>query len=297
MPGRPHSCRSRALLACVPVLGVAMLANAGPASASRAPASTRAEVRAVLEHLLAGWHPTNRAIGGHEVGGTGLKRVGSLNWSGYADTDPKGGTYSSVAGKWAEPRITGCKASVQSWSIFWVGIDGFSTTDRTVEQDGSYAVCPGGGSKTPAYGTWWERYPKRLTVVGASAKPGDEISASVIRKGTSYTFKVTDSTTKGNSFSTARTCAACKDQSAEWIAERPWLGSPTEGHFSSLPDFGTWRLTSATAKAGSKSGRITTFPDNEVTMFNKGKNGRVMALPGALTRSGDSFKDVWKASS
>jgi Peptidase A4 family len=296
MHGRPHSLRSRALLACVPVLGLAMLAGAGTASAARAPVNTRAELRAVLEHVLAGWRPANRAVSRHEARGTGLTQMLSLNWSGYADTKPKGSSYSGVAGKWTEPKITRCKASVQSAALFWVGIDGLNSNH--VEQDGSLAECPGHGSTRPLYGTWWEMYPKALTIEGMNVKPGDMISASVTRKGTSYTFKVTDSTTKRNSFSRAKTCAAssCKDRSAEWIAERPIFVTPKGKKLSSLPNFGTWMLASAAAKAGSKSGTIKTFPGDEVIMLNNPQRRKVLALPGALNRSGDSFKDTWKAS-
>jgi hypothetical protein len=52
---------SRALLACVPALGLVLMASAGTATAAHAPVSTRAELRTTLEHLLAGWHPTNNA--------------------------------------------------------------------------------------------------------------------------------------------------------------------------------------------------------------------------------------------
>jgi Peptidase A4 family len=296
MHGRPRSPRSRALLACVPALGLVLMAGAGTASAGRAPVNTRTEPRAPLEHVLAGWHPANRAVGRHEAGGTGLTSAFSLNWSGYADTSPKGSTYRSVTGAWREPKITGCEASVRSAVIFWVGIDGFKS--RHIEQDGSIAECPGNGSKTPVYGTWWEMYPKPLQVVGMHVKPGDEISASVTRKGTSYTLKVTDSTTKGNSLSTVKTCAvsSCPDRSAEWIAERPELAAST-GKFSLLPNFGTWTLASAGARAGARSGTIKTFPDNQVTMLDNAQRRKVLALPGAVNSAGNSFRDTWKASS
>ena len=66
--------------------------------------------------------------------------------------------------------------------------------------------------------------------------------------------------------------------------------------FSALPDFGTWTLSGATARAGSKPGTISSFPGDEITMFNK-PGGHVLAQPGALNSAGNSFNDVWKASS
>jgi len=55
-------------------------------------------------------------------------------------------------------------------------------------------------------------------------------------------------------------------------------------------------VTAATVRARSKSGTIKRFPDDKVTMSTR--NGRhVLAKPGALNSAGNSFKDVWKASS
>jgi hypothetical protein len=289
MHGRLHSFRARALLACVPAVGMVVMATAGTASASHAPVNRSATVRTELEHLLRGFRPTS--VGLHSVG---LKKLASQNWSGYVDTSTKAGTYTSLSGKWTEPKISGCKASTVSAAVFWVGIDGISSADPTVEQDGTIAICPGGGSTTPEYGTWWEMYPSNdVQIVGGTVKPGDKITASVVRSGTKYTLKVTDSTTKGNSFSTKQTCSAstCKNESAEWIAERPGIN----GGLSTLPKFGTWTASSAAVKGGGKSGTIKSFSDDEVTMENT--SHKVLAQPGALNSAGNSFKDVWKASS
>jgi hypothetical protein len=71
MRGRFPSFRSsRALLACAPILGLVMVANAGAASAARAPVTARTAVRATLEHLLARVH------------GGSIAQPGPLNSSG-----------------------------------------------------------------------------------------------------------------------------------------------------------------------------------------------------------------------
>ena len=46
-------------------------------------------------------------------------------------------------------------------------------------------------------------------------------------------------------------------------------------------------------KAGAGPGTISSFPDNEITMVNSG--GKVLAQPGPLGSSGNSFKVTWKA--
>ena len=284
---RPHpSFRPRALLAAVPVAGLVLMGTVGTASAAHTPANSQAALRLAVQRLLAHWHPTNLAIKG-----VALKQVGSTNWSGYADT---GTGFSSVSAKWTQPKVTSCSMSGPLKAVvFWVGIDGFSS--QSVEQGGTGAIC-GQGQKL-VYFTWWEVFPtNNIQFVGMTVKPGDKISASVVRKGTSYTIKVTDSTTKGNSLTKTAACkgvtGGCKNNSAEWIGERPSNGTTP----LPLAKFSTWTVTAAAVKAGSKSGTIKSFPDDEITMFNK-KGGHVLAKPGPLNSAGNSFKDVWKASS
>ena len=278
---RLHSFRSRALLACVPATAMVFMATAGTASAAHTPANTRAELRTALQHLLS-VHPSH---GAHfaTLRGVGLKQVKSSNWSGYADT---GSGFSSVTGKWKEPKISGCSASSPLEAVvFWVGLDGFNNS--TVEQDGTAAICGGGNPIT--YLTWWEMFPaNNIQFIGATVKPGDAIAASVVRSGTKYTLKVTDSTTAGNSFTASATCAAttCKNQSAEWIGEAP----SANGAEVPLPKFAPWTLTAATVKAGSHSGTIKSFPDNAITMELGSPDNDVK--PGPLNTAGNSFKDT-----
>jgi hypothetical protein len=264
------------------------MASAGTATAARAPATTRTELRTALEHLLAGWHPTNHAAHGAVLRGTGLRTVTSLNWSGYADDSSGGSTYKRVKGKWTEPAITGCGASSPlSAVVFWVGLDGFS--DQTVEQAGSAAICGDGIPIT--YLTWWEMFPTNsIQFVGTTVQPGDQIAASVIKRGGKYTLAVTDATTSGNSFSTTQHCrsSVCRDQSAEWIAEAP----SSAGSVVPLPNFGTWFLKHAKVKAGTTLGTISSFPDDRIIMVNS--SGHTIARPGQLNGKGNRFKDTWR---
>jgi len=210
MHRRFRSFTARALVACVPALGLAMAVGAGTASAARTPVNARAAAaRAALEHLRIGQHAVMHQVGRAVLVKGAPTQVQSTNWSGYADTATTS-TYSKVTGSWTEPKAT-C-TSKTSLAAFWVGIDGYSS--GTVEQDGTLIECVGGKA---SYFTWWEMYPSNaIQVVGSSVKPGDKIAASVVRTGTSYALKVTDSTTPANSFTTTQTCAAatCVDSSA-----------------------------------------------------------------------------------
>jgi hypothetical protein len=278
-----HSFRPRALLACVPALGLVLMAGAGPASAAHARASGPAGVRAALEHLLAGWHPAN-----HALGGAGPDAVTSRNWSGYADVNSSGNTYKRVKGQWTEPAITGCKANTLSAVVFWVGLDGYN--DGTVEQAGTAAICMGNGTTTPEYATWWEMYPRDdIQWVGTTVRPGDQIAASAIKRGGRYTLAVTDATTPANSFSTGQIIChhtVCGQQSAEWIAEAP---SSTAGELP-LPHFGTWVLKHARVVSGTTLGTISSFPDEKILMDNS--SGQVIARPGPLNATGNRFRDA-----
>ncbi len=283
MHRRFTSLAARVLVACLPALGLVMAVGAGTASASRTPASARAAALAVLEHLKIGEDGTNHLVG-QSVGGA-PKHVTSQNWSGYADIKTSG-KYSKVTGSWTEPE--GTCTSTRSMAVFWVGIDGYN--NGTVEQDGTIVECNGGKA---SYFSWWEMFPTNaIQVVGKSVQPGDHISASVSRSGTRYTLKVTDSTTPADSFTTTKTCSAsnCLDSSAEWIAEAP-SGSP--GVFP-LTNFGTWTLTGATVKVGTKAGTISKFPDSEITMTDI--SNKVEAQPDALNAQGSQFKVTWKRS-
>ena len=282
----PPRLLGRALVVCVPVLGLALAFGpaAGASTAGASPgASAAAAARTALEHLNVGWHQAFRRVSGSAPGVSGLSRVKSTNWSGYADT---GSGFSTVTGKWTEPTAT-CSGRTESLAAFWVGIDGYSSS--SVEQDGTLVECYRG---TAYYYTWWEMYPTNaIQVVGTTLKPGDSISASVVRSGSSYTLKVTDSTHTANSFTTTHTCSGCANSSAEWIAEAP---SSSSGVLP-LSDFHSWAESGATVKAGSKSGVISSFTDDEITMIDS--SGLTKALPGALNSSGNGFGVTWERSS
>jgi hypothetical protein len=286
MHRRPARLLGTALMACIPALGMLLAfgpsAGASTASAAAAtPGARLAAVRALFEHLRIGQHASDQRLPGHGSKVNGLTKVSSTNWSGYADT---GTGYSSVTAKWTEPSAK-C-GSAESLAAFWVGIDGFTST--SVEQDGTIILCEDG---TPTYYTWWEIYPENdIQAVGDTVAPGDKITASVVRTGDSYKLSVTDSTNTANSFSKTETYSGAADSSAEIIAEAPSSSSGIEP----LSHFSTFSVTDAAVATTSKSGTISSFPDDEITM--KDSAGHVKAQPGALTDGGEAFKVTWKRS-
>jgi hypothetical protein len=270
--------------ASIAVLGAVSAASASAHPSNAAAAAKASAARAALRYVTAGTPATDQAIPGARSRVSGLTKVESGNWSGYANDNTTGKTYSKVAADWTVPKIT-CPTKEDQLAAFWVGIDGF--TSSSVEQDGTLAQCYEG---TAFYYTWWEMYPTNdIQVVGDTVKAGDKIVTSVVKSGTKYTLKVTDSTTTGNNISTTQTCSAtaCVDTSAEWIGEAP---SGTRGEYP-LPDFKTWTVTSAAVTSGSTAGTIKTFPDDAITM--ESDNDYALAAPGALNSAATSFTDKW----
>jgi hypothetical protein len=276
----------RSLLAGGSILAAAAALTLGGASAAsagthRSAASQAAAARAALRGLTVPGTVHRYSPAGEQI--RGLKQVEASNWSGYADT---GTGYSKVSSSWTEPSVT-CGTS-RSYAAFWVGIDGYSS--NSVEQGGTLAECY---KDRAYYMTWWEHYPTNaIQSVGYTVAPGDKITASVVRSGTTYTVSVTDATHPANSFSHTFTCSSssCADTSAEWIAEAP---SGSNGVLP-LAHFSKWTTSGAAVATTSKSGSISSFPDFEITMVGAHDT---KATPSALNSAGTSFSVTWDHSS
>jgi hypothetical protein len=277
----------RCLTACVPAVG--LLIGLGPAAGASTgsvtpSAAAQQSAKNILEQYLSQHRGLLQRPSRHFsvpfASGTNAASD-STNWSGYADS---GTGFTTVTAKWTEPKVS---CGLWDLAAFWVGIDGDGSS--SVEQDGTMTMCLFG----TAYNySWWEMYPTNsVQIVGSSVSPGDAITATVVRSGTSYKLTVTDSTHPADSFTTTQTCSSCANSSAEWIAEAP----STLFGVSSLANFGTWSPSAATVKTTSKSGTISSFTDDAITMVDS--SGTTEAQPGALNKTGNAFTDTWKASS
>ena len=78
----------------------------------------------------------------------------------------------------------------------------------------------------------------------------------MVKSGSSYTLKVTDSTHSANSFTTTQTCSSCADSSAEWIAEAP---SGSSGVYP-LSNFHSWSTGGRQRDLRLASGIISSVP-------------------------------------
>jgi hypothetical protein len=255
--------------------------------AKAASAEALANARAFLSHMKIG-NPMHRVGATHGYVVDGITQLKSTNWSGYADTGAAN-AFTSVSGTWTEPTAT-C-TSATSLAAFWVGIDGISGSDPTVQQDGTLIECSGGAA---SYFDWWETYPGNAVQLVSNINPGDVISASVIHNG-DYSMTVTDSTHSGDSFTVNEPCGAssCENESAEWIAEAPCCSSGSNVY--PLTNFVKWKLKNAQTKYLGTTGSITVDPNiDEITMVDS--SNLVKAAPGPLNVPGTKFKVKWERS-
>jgi hypothetical protein len=206
----------------------------------------------------------------------------SYNWSGYADSATTPGTFTKVGGQWKTPRVT-CNREDELTSE-WVGLDGYN--NGTVEQDGTLSWC---FQDRATYFTWYEMYPAGTIEVGNSLRPGDKVTASVSRTGTSYTLSLTDSTRPANSFSVTATCTTCQNTSAEWIAERPAFPIG----IAPLADYSTWTLSHATETAGGITGTISSYPTNEEIDMVDATDTYALSIASSLGSGGTTFLTHW----
>jgi hypothetical protein len=214
----------------------------------------------------------------------------STNWSGYA---VEGSSFTKALGSWTVPTVN-CSKTPNTYSSFWVGIDGW--TSSSVEQTGTDSDCDG---SSPSYYAWYEFYPNpSYEITSVSVSPGNHISASVTYSGSEFTITLTNETT-GKSYSKSSKVSGAKRSSAEWIAEAPCC--TRSGGILPLSDFGTvyfgddYTGVSGTNDAtdSSVSGAISAFGSNVYESIMVSTSGADEAVPSSLTSDGTSFSVVW----
>jgi len=215
----------------------------------------------------------------------------SLDWAGYAVT---GAVFSNVTGSWRQPAAICPKKQAQQ-AAFWVGIDGYSSSDPTVEQIGTDSDCTKGRGKIgggPSYYAWYQMYPQSVVVLPGSSypvAPGDSISSSVSVSGLVYTLTIIDAS-KWVFFTNQSSPIHPQNASAEWIAEAPSSCVGTRCKPVALADFGSMAFTGASANHQVISAAGLT--NHQITMTTKGAR-IIKAQPSALGFGGSVFTVAW----
>lgn len=221
----------------------------------------------------------------------------SSNWAGYAASGSRG-TFTAVSASWTVPAVSGtfCSSNPNSYSSFWVGLDGYGS--NSVEQIGTDSDCLGTDGTTPTYSAWYEMYPKGPDTFTYDVKPGDVITASVT-SGTargSFDLTLTDTRNDSQVFSETfnKTFRGAKHASVEAIAERPAFNLGPFG-FTTLANFGQVPFTNVKVNFDPQTPAgghpIGYYNPDSFTM--QSLSGATLAYPSALTSGG--FTVTWGA--
>ena len=201
----------------VPAAAIVLAVTGTTAAVSAAPVHPQAGL--LHSHV----EPLIRPVAGHSAvsprGTTFNPNPTTNNWGGYIATGPAG-AFTSVTSSWVQP-AGACAGGGQA--AFWVGLDGAGTS--TVEQTGTVVDCTSG---TAVYRGWYELYPAAPVYYGDTLRPGDNLTATVSRAGTSYTFTLADGTQHWTETHTVAGGAGLQNASAEIIVEAPGGGPSGE---------------------------------------------------------------------
>ena len=230
----------------------------------------------------------------------------SSNWAGYAVRSS--GTvvrhFTRVAGSWTAPAVT-CTPGSATYSAFWVGLGGYATASKHLEQVGTEADCDSHG--VAHYSAWYELVPRASVTVALPVAPGDGIRAVVKATPGAIVFTLTDTTT-GASLHRRIPFANADTTSAEWIAEAPSTCGTGGCRTLPLGDFGTVTFTGATVKthaglggsiASTKWAAVPIALDEhsgspQSDRFSFGSRSVTAAVPTVLADAGSSFGVSWE---
>lgn len=180
----------------------------------------------------------------------------SYNWSGYVADASKNRTYSSVHGEWNVPDVHACENVSNTYSAFWIGLDGYNLTE--LNQEGTEQDCYYiGGSYYTNYYAWSELLPNQPTeqqITAFTPNPGDYMYAtqwignkSGVRTNNGsggYVWFYMNDMTQGiyAQFPTKLNTTYFYGKTVEWIMERPGFSG---GALAELSDYGSADMLNA----------------------------------------------------
>jgi len=210
----------------------------------------------------------------------------STNWSGYAQSTSKKGTFTAAKDFWTVATVNTSKSGDQ-YSSDWIGIGGFN--DGTLVQDGTEADNIGG---TAHYDAWTEIIPaSEVVITGLTIKPGNKMEGLVEEtKAGTWKMTVFDLTTGKSGGRTVN--YSSPGLSVEAIHERPEVG----GSLATLATTGNVTLdpgSLSTAAPGTQTWKpllkvVSGATLNEIRMV--GNTGSpVLASPSGPDSDSDGF--------
>jgi len=201
--------------------------------------------------------------------------------------------YEDAYGSWHVPKA-GAPANADARSFSWVGIGSGSSSTNLLLQGGSasdyFAI---GGA---AYSLWWEWYPGHTSIdVDNLVNYNDLVSVHVHFVPHSGYVTITDQTTGFSHTYTHTSSVMVPDNTAEWIVERPQLGS--SGHYwRDYLSKSTTTFTGAKASApGYANIPLGQLPHTWRTLQTCVSPIVTMSNPGGISADGLSFTETWLA--
>jgi hypothetical protein len=172
-------------------------------------------------------HSVSRSDISHHPSNAEAGTKGSSNWSGYEAQAAKG-SYNSVQGEWNVPTIVFGENGYQTWSSFWVGLDGDGTTDL-IQAGTNQNYLEVGSFTAASYYAWTELVPNQATeqeVTGFTVNPGDDIFVQVMAPAGDEPCDFLWNKTQAKSVAVCTPLGSTQfgGSEAEWIMERPCLG-------------------------------------------------------------------------
>lgn len=196
-------------------------------------------------------------------------RTASSNWSGYAISGQKG-VFHRISGEWTVPYVR--PSSEPAFSSIWIGIDGYQN-DSLIQTGTGHDYMDG----SPYYYAWWEILPAVATIIPLTVRPGDRMSAVIVKRTCSKWLIHLKNLSRNWCFQTVQRYNGPRS-SAEWIVEAPEV----EG--------ATTRLTRLTpvhfsrCRVNGKNPKLT--PAQGIKMIQE---RRIVSIPSRLNLAGDSF--------
>jgi len=225
-------------------------------------------------------------------------------WSGYV-SDSSRHSYQAVSGTWHVPEVVEHYSSSPTYSVFWVGLDGYGDTDLLqagTEQDS----VESGGTNYYVYRSWYEIVPNEyMQYTQLNPNAGDDVMVEVWIccgsgnspnvNGTYFEFTITDWTQNieielVNPLSLGGT--VYNGNTVEWIMERPTING-------SLPYFADYDYADMIPSADSTTlGWVSwnKLPDLiQLWMYNFGEvgGGDNNQLSGAYNHGSTDINYVW----
>jgi hypothetical protein len=207
----------------------------------------------------------------------------STNWAGYAAQ--RAGGFHSVTASWVQPAPV-CRPGGSTFSSYWVGLGGYSSSSSALEQIGTEVDCTRSGRVVSS--AWYETVPAPSFTIFRPVRAGDTLTATVTVQRRRAHLVLQDITQRWT-FTKNRTTYPVDVSSAEWIVEAPSQCDGSSCQTLPLANFGSATFTGASATSpGGHTGSLGD-PQWNLTRIQLRPAGRrlgVNGLAGGATPSG-----------